>query len=1065
MASRPVRLGVSKFYNDRSQDTMKISEQKSADMQCAVEGTNTAQHDSRLDCKKRERKNRIVYVNGHPVLKENLYNIEDGEPSVFQKELNKDASKNLLAQHGASLRPQKRAATKVPARPIKKPARASVKLDSMAIARKAHNSMIKNEKSETEAARAVYLRRQLGKIKAFITNQVAESIVVKGAAAEHKVAQLPVLDPVSEQPAEILGTMREYQLQGLAWMVRCFDHGINAILADEMGLGKTLQTISFLAYLKYVRGVQGPHLVVVPLSVLSSWMLEFKKWCPTLRVVRLHVNDEGERARLRKEVLGNPSSFDVAVTTYDMVKSQHFGEALKTSIFWRYLVLDEGHKVKNEETRISQEMRRIHMQNVLLLTGTPVQNNLHELYALLNFMYPDVFVDSEPFDMAFNLSTNTVDDSKLEAAHHLLRPFLLRRVKDEVETSLPPKMETRISCPLTEMQTFWYRRLLLRDSSYIADEEKEEVKAGTKVEVEATRAAGNSMAQDQNKVLDNGSFQEELNPTEAGSSSVAMVAGGSKQSGRGGESFKRLMNLLMQLRKVCNHPYMFPEAEPDFDGVTTGEDLLEGSGKLKVLDKLLGKLKTRGHRVVLFSQFNLMLNIIEDYLIMRGYNYKRLDGSTNRVQRMIDIQLFNMPESEVFIYILCTRAGGLGVNLQTADTLILFDSDWNPQWDLQAMARVHRIGQTKPVHIYRFCTEGTVEERIQHRAEQKLYMDQMVNRGSTAAAEEMDKMDRKELMSMLQFGADRIFKQEEGKMPSEADLDALLDRSSIMKREVQQQQGPSSGVKKSSDELGSSSDAVKDEGGHQTAEKGTAMQEIKQTALHFNAQQAPLSSFLHGGVDYKQLRAHRESRLADIAQDFWANKKRSRTATTTQVKVQGLKGTVAVLKSNDYSMQQGGISVAHLAAPKAEPVKTRQTAGVDYDNMDFCQVCWDGGDLMLCDHCPVAVHASCIGLTQKKAEQASHLKWSCPHHTCTSCARSTGAAGGLLFRCEVCPVAYCEDCLPDEYQMVGSCKHFMALGQIPPKQACFILCSKECIAQKIEIGTELAEIIVRGEDA
>ncbi|GFH13581.1 uncharacterized protein HaLaN_09499, partial [Haematococcus lacustris] len=333
-------------------------------------------------------------------------------------------------------------------------------------ARMAHNKAMRNEAHERDAIRALFLKTHLDKLKMFVTEEVVETIEKESAAAPTDYA---IPEPVQEQPSSIRGEMREYQVAGLQWLVRQYDHGINAILADEMGLGKTLQTIAFLlplllamqAYLTFDRHVTGPHLVVVPLSVLPNWMAEFKRFAPDLRVVRIHVNDEGERQRLRREVLSDPSSFDVAVTTYDMVNSVHFGETLKHAIVWRYVVLDEGHRVKNEDALISQGMRQVQKQHVLMLTGTPVQNNLHELFALLNFMFPDVFTSSEAFDKAFNLTQNVVDTGTLEAAHYLLRPFMLRR--DEVECKLPPKVETRINCPLSEFQTFWYRRLLLRD--------------------------------------------------------------------------------------------------------------------------------------------------------------------------------------------------------------------------------------------------------------------------------------------------------------------------------------------------------------------------------------------------------------------------------------------------------------------------------------------------------------------------------------------------------------------------------------------------------------------------
>ena len=396
--------------------------------------------------------------------------------------------------------------------------------------------------------------------------------------------------------------------------------------------------------------------------------------------------------------------------------------------------------MKNEETTAHQVLKRIHRQHTILLTGTPVQNNLHELYALLSFLHPDVFTSSEPFDRAFNLNTkeHKVDEKLLEKAHYLMRPFVLRRVKGEVEVSLPPKVETKIMCPLSAAQTFWYRRLLMRESNALQSLE--------------------AAASEKDKKL-------------------AGVAGedAKEKSSNGGGDWRKLNSLLMQLRKCCNHPYLF---SPDIhdEGVTL-EDIIEASGKLSVLDRILIKLKENDHRVVIFSQFTSMLDILADFLHLRGHQYARLDGSTNRVQRSIDIAAFNRPNSPLFAFLLSTRAGGLGVNLQTADTCVMFDSDWNPQVDMQAMARVHRIGQKKPVHIYRLVTAGTVEERMTQRAEKKLFLEQMVSRGSTAAAESMEALDKNDLYAMLRFGVDAVFSKDSGDPPTDEELTALMDRS------------------------------------------------------------------------------------------------------------------------------------------------------------------------------------------------------------------------------------------------------------------------------------------------
>jgi len=779
-----------------------------------------------------------------------------------------------------------------------------------------------------------------------------------GAAAAPKF--LPPSVP-EEAPPCIKAEMRDYQIDSLKWITRMYDNGVSCILGDEMGLGKTLQTIAFLAHLKFVRGVSGPFLVVVPLSVISSWMEELSKWCPDLRAVRLHSSDPSEVKRLKQTKLSDPSTFDIAVTTYEMAVAKDMSGAL-TAIHWRVLILDEGQRIKNEETQQATALRRVHHQFCLLLSGTPLQNNLHEFYALLSFLLPEIFQDSDPFDHAFNLSQNKVDNEMLEKAHHVMRLLCLRRLKAHINLKLPPKLETRINCPLTEMQLFWYRRLLLKNS-------------GTML-----RAHENS--------------------------SGIKVAGDSK--------WTQLKMLLVQLRKVANHPYKFPGAEPDFDG-TTSEDIVEASGKIQVLDQLLKKLFSRGHRVVLFSQFNMMLDIIEDYCLLRGFKYLRLDGSTNRIQRRIDMALFNKSGSDIPLYLLNTRAGGLGINLQTADTCILFDSDWNPQVDIQAMARVHRIGQAKPVHIYRLFCGDTVEERILQRADKKLYLDKMVNRDFEDQAEGLEKLGVRAMLEMLQFGADKIFRGDGGRMPSSDELDIIMDRSAM-----------SAETKPAADALEAE---VKVEYCGQAA---TCLADAKLNAADFGdlggVVAAPLSSYVMGGVDYRK---YANQSMRDLAAE-WKAARPVRERSSTVVNIDGHMVSKASIEDE---RQKAAWSVA--SAPPKKKSKTYARF-----HSEVCQLCWDGGDLFLCDHCPSAYHAACLGVSPRVLEQTRCF--SCPRHRCASCDRTTQAAGGMLFRCDACPHSYCEDCLPDTAEINGRSERAEALGESKRSTVCYITCDSAC---------------------
>eukprot|EP00466_Bigelowiella_natans_P018140 jgi/Bigna1/40705/e_gw1.45.14.1 len=540
-------------------------------------------------------------------------------------------------------------------------------------------------------------------------------------------------DPLKQPPSIKNGTLRDYQLIGVNWINENENYGSSVILGDEMGLGKTLQTISFLAHLKTVRKLEGPSVVVAPLSVLSSWMNEFDKWCPELKAVRFH-GPWVERQRIAREYC-KAGTFDVIVTTYEMVVAAQ--DFFANQYFWRYLVIDEAHRLKNEAALVSQALLNVPRSACLLLTGTPLQNNMHELWSLLYFLQPDLFTCSAPFDKSFDIDKGSVNNTKLGQAHKILRPLMLRRKKKDVMTALPPKTETNVYVPLAQYQVFWYKRLLARDSGVLS------------------------------KVTEN------------------------KSKARKAPEISRLMSLFTQLRKVCNHPYLFPNAElndddrlPESEEGKRGEHhamsvmqdhhLIKTSGKLRVLDKLLVKLKQEDHRVLIFSLFTSMLDILEDYCRLRGWEYCRLDGSTNRVRRVVEVKRFNAKNSRVFLFLISTRAGGLGINLPTADTVVHYDSDFNPQVDLQAQDRCHRIGQTKPVHVYRLVTEGTVEERVVMRAQKKLYLDKMVTGLMETKANEKERMSTGEVLSMLMFGADRIFRADDSS--GEVDLDQLLKR-------------------------------------------------------------------------------------------------------------------------------------------------------------------------------------------------------------------------------------------------------------------------------------------------
>eukprot|EP00977_Amphora_coffeiformis_P010111 scaffold2357_cov167-Amphora_coffeaeformis.AAC.19 len=578
---------------------------------------------------------------------------------------------------------------------------------------------------------------------------------------------------LTQQPSCIKhGQLKPYQLESLNWMIHLSEKGLNGILADEMGLGKTLQSISILAYHYEFRQIQGPHLICVPKSstyrreishcviyifasfstdfchnttALSNWMNELKRWCPALRAIKFHGSREereymidtfftsqaashdgkrperqimGEGGELVDDNSENPRGWDVCVTTYEVANNE---KRTLGKFAWKYLIIDEAHRLKNDVSMFSQTVRSFKTSNRLLLTGTPLQNNLHELWALLNFLLPDIFSSAEQFDEWFDLDIDDEEAKKnmISQLHKILRPFMLRRLKADVAKGLPPKTETILMVGMSKMQKQLYKKLLLRDLDSITS-----------------------------KVT--------------------------------GKNRTAVLNIVMQLRKCCGHPYLFEGVE-DRTLDPLGEHLVDNCGKLNMVDKLLKRLKERGHRVLIFTQMTRVLDILEDYMVMRGYKYCRIDGNTTYDDRESSIDNFNSPGSDIFCFILSTRAGGLGINLQTADTCILYDSDWNPQQDLQAQDRCHRLGQKKPVQVFRLVSENTVEEKIVERAQQKLKLDAMVVQ--QGRLKDKDKVSKEELMAAVRFGADAVFKSEDSTISNE-DIDAILERGAAKTKEL-----------------------------------------------------------------------------------------------------------------------------------------------------------------------------------------------------------------------------------------------------------------------------------------
>ncbi|UKJ88247.2 DNA helicase [Theileria orientalis] len=522
--------------------------------------------------------------------------------------------------------------------------------------------------------------------------------------------------------------LRDYQLTGLNWMVNRMKRGLSVLLADEMGLGKTVQTISLVGHFMYKEFLVGPYLIIVPQSTIDNWMREFENWLPQANAVCYYGNAVAREMIRQRELckIGIPGKgerykCDICITTPSIINSPVDLEFLR-KISWQLMVVDEAHQLKNKHSKRFIELMHFMADYKLLLSGTPLHNNLEELWTLLHFINPQIYTYYEDFRRRYSEIENpaAIGENKqkqLMSLQHELHEFVLRRVKKDVEKSLPNKIERILRVELSPMQIEWYKNILARN-------------------------------------------YEEL----------ARNSGGSRSS---------LQNICMELKKVCNHPFLCYEPE---DRQVWLQGLIYGSGKICLLDKLLQRLKEKGHRVLIFSQMVRMLNIISEYLTLRGFKHQRLDGTMGKEVRKKAMDHFNDPNSDDFCFLLSTKAGGLGINLTSADTVIIYDSDWNPQNDLQAEARAHRIGQTKTVQIYRLVTKDSIEQTILERAKTKMVLDALVvqglnKRGDAVVFNDDSKsgFSREELAKILKFGASKLWATANPQTSMQATSDEKLD--------------------------------------------------------------------------------------------------------------------------------------------------------------------------------------------------------------------------------------------------------------------------------------------------
>ncbi|KAF9447799.1 hypothetical protein P691DRAFT_801793 [Macrolepiota fuliginosa MF-IS2] len=529
-----------------------------------------------------------------------------------------------------------------------------------------------------------------------------------------------------------------FQVDGFNWLCNNWWNHQQCILADEMGLGKTVQVATFLGFIAS-KWKASPALVVVPNSTITNWVREFERWAPNLRVVPFYGEKKARDVIKKFELFHEnylsthtPAKFHVLVTTYENITGRDFTTVFKNQDRWEALVVDEGQRLKSDNSLLFRKLNELRSNHRVIMTGTPLNNNIRELFNLMNFLDPKEWSDLEALEKEYA----DLDEESIKILHNRLRPYFLRRIKSEV-LQLPAKNEVIVPVSMAPLQ----RKVL-------------------------------SSIYQHNTDLMKGVLQSNFLP-----------------SGAKG----KLNNILMHLRKCLQHPYLYSsEIEPK--GLTpqeAHEKLIDASCKLRLLRTLLPKLKERGHRVLLFSQFVIALDIIEDFLTGEGLKYLRLDGNTKGTDRQKGMDEFNRPGSDVFIYLLTTRAGGVGINLFSADTVIIFDPDFNPHQDLQAIARAYRYGQKKTCLVFKLMVKKSPEERIMQIGKKKLVLDhlivQKINDDEDGVGEN--------IQSILTYGAQSLFDDEENSRDtinySDQDILRLIEKTEV---EGEQEDKPKEGM-------------------------------------------------------------------------------------------------------------------------------------------------------------------------------------------------------------------------------------------------------------------------------
>eukprot|EP00929_Paragymnodinium_shiwhaense_P118601 TRINITY_DN90511_c0_g1_i1.p1 TRINITY_DN90511_c0_g1~~TRINITY_DN90511_c0_g1_i1.p1 ORF type:complete len:1805 (+),score=371.90 TRINITY_DN90511_c0_g1_i1:147-5561(+) len=842
--------------------------------------------------------------------------------------------------------------------------------------------------------------------------------------------------------------LKDYQRLGVNWAVHAYHNRGGGILADDMGLGKTIQALTVLSFLRTSGLTSGPFLVVAPLSCLGNWVREAKRFVPHLTTAKVYGSSKERQYQLEEDDGIWYGTKDIIFTTYETISTTTDFFARH---FWSVMVLDEAHRIKAEQTGAREALDSIDGSCRLLLTGTPLQNNLGELFALLRFLWPDILSKESDFlqeaikapgsviaysssgkeiktGLALNarnaegeVTTDTIiDNSVIEKVRVMLSMLMLRRTKDQV-LNLPPKVVRDVWLPLAPAQAAWYKKLQ-KCTKILADQGLRKLFAlVTRLRLMCSHPRCLVMAQkdkddllryphvnehEVKKLSDNAEFSEEF------------VAQSSK--------LLFLDKLLTQLH--VQNMGLIPSWRAAFEqrqrkgkgtgvGDAEGEETKAAPAKksaarwLKEVDGVTfleemrpykpesdqEDLTPRPHQVLIFAQFHNCLDLLERFCAWRGWRTLRLDGSVPRTIRELDMRDFNSPEEDCFIYLLGTRSGGLGINLANANHVILWDQDWNPFVDQQAIDRAHRIGQHRKVNVYRILQEWSVEERLALRQMHKLKMEHAVIQanqpsfeGDEDAAPQMpkDKLDAAEILALLRNGEETMMRFQ-GESIGEKSLLELLERQRRPLPEL-----PGAG--------GEGVEAIKVEGFVEAGGEddvdcvaGTA------AAVAAVAPPPPLPPVAQ---DVKK-------ELSSSSLDDGADRVIGRTARgrmIRQPKMYEPPPEIVRRKVDKALMKHWKACFLCIpvdgAACDGAGKRPKRLEDIRNQPDTFCAMC------------PRAYHVECLSAQGKQVSGGK--MWRCSWHTCQQCSRSANAAGGNLIHCLECPTALCYDCFPPDFRRV-----------------------------------------------